>query len=346
MKILRKQFITAIKTIKAALGKGEDYYVKDGYIIARNSESIAMSKLEGADETFRLPSKAIPLLSAMGDTIEVKLGENEVNFKSGKSRAKYKITDVPNNLLSEDNFKSDYELEVSAVIINNAVQKLECMVSDNNARPVLTGMYIKAEKGTLTFIASDGYRVAKYIEEVEDTDTEFECIVPKGTLKIIRVMGFEDTVNLSLNKNWITLSDDNKIIHSRLVSGQYLTFDGIFNRMYDLEYKIDKAKFIDMLNKAKLVAKSEEKVSKISLKITAENELAIEYNETETYAEVIPLIDSCGEEVTKTLNLDYLRDALLVLFGEEVIMYTTNEVITPLVFKEDKVISLLLPIKL
>ena len=69
MKILRKQFITAIKTIKAALGKGEDYYVKDGYIIARNSESIAMSKLEGADETFRLPSKAIPLLFFIDNNI-------------------------------------------------------------------------------------------------------------------------------------------------------------------------------------------------------------------------------------------------------------------------------------
>lgn len=336
----RNQIIGAVKTIKAALGKDNDYYIKDGYIIAQNSESIAKVKVEGLSENFRLPAKAIPLLSAMGEEIEAKITAGAISFKSGKSKANYKITDIPDSLLDTGNFKGDHSINIDSEIINNAVSKLFNIVALNTTRPVLTGMYINIENDNVVFTASDGYRVARYREQIKNDDV-FECIVPRNTLNIISAMGFEGNIVISINDNWITISDEdeNKIIHSRLIEGDYLKVDAIFNNTQELMYKVSKSLVLGVIDRTKIVTG---KIAEIG--ITLDNDAKVEYTGDDEYSETFNIIESCGEKCYKKVNLSYLRDAVAALFEDSVSLYTNEGPNTPFIFRDKKVESLVLPI--
>lgn len=335
----RNKIIGAVKIIKPALGKDNDYYIKDGYIIAQNSESIAKVKVEGVNENFRLPAKAIPLLSVMGNEIETKFTEGNINFKSGKSNATYKITNIPESL-EADNFIGNYSISINAEIINNAVDKLFNIVATNSMRPVLTGLHIKIEGKYIIFTASDGYRIARYREKISNDDN-FECIVPRNTLNIISAIGFKGNINLSKNENWITLSDEdcNKIIHSRLIEGDYFKVDSLFKNVNELTYKTGRQKFINVIDRTKVVTG---KVADIG--ITFDSNVKIEYTGDDKYSEVFDVIESCGEKCFKNVNLTYLRDAIAALFEDTVNIYTNISPKAPYIFKDNKVESLVLPI--
>lgn len=336
----RDNIIGAVKIVKAALGKDNDYYIKDGYIIARNNESIAKVRVDGLNENFRLPSKAIPLISVMGEEIEVKTTAGSITLKSGKSKANYKITDIPDGLLDTGNFKGKHSINIDSEIINNAVNKLFNIVATSTNRPVLTGMYINVEDNRIVFTASDGYRVARYREEIKSDDI-FECIVPRNTLNIISAMSFSDCITLSINDNWITISDEdeNKIIHSRLIEGDYLSVDGIFKNTQGLMYKVSKPLMLGVMDRARIVTG---KIAEIG--ITFDSSAKVEYTGDDEYSEVFSVLESCGEKCYKRINLGYLRDGVAALFEDTIYLYTNEGVSTPFIFKDKKVESLILPI--
>ena len=120
----RQQIIDAVKMIKPALSKDNDYYVNNGYIIAQGFEVIAKIKVEGVNENFRLPAKVIPLVSVMGAEVEAKISAGTISFKSGKSRASYKITNIPEGVFDNKNFKEKHKIVINSDIVNSAVSKL------------------------------------------------------------------------------------------------------------------------------------------------------------------------------------------------------------------------------
>ena len=200
---------------------------------------------------------------------------------------------------------------------------------------------MNVEGNNIIFTASDGYRVARYTENIHNEDY-FECIIPRNTLSIISAMKFEGDIEICVNDNWITITDNGqyKVVHSRLIDGDYLNVGSILSAENELEYELSRSLIISVIDRAKVVAG---RVSEI--KVTFENEDgSIGYSGEDEYFEAFKLLKGNERKSLKFINLNYLRDAVAAMSADRIYLHTNISEKTPLIFKDDKVESLVLPI--
>jgi DNA polymerase-3 subunit beta len=55
-------------------------------------------------------------------------------------------------------------------------------------RPVLSGVYLKSEKGKLTLVATDSYRLSEYVIPIPSSQEEFSCIMPSKVLDELKMI--------------------------------------------------------------------------------------------------------------------------------------------------------------
>jgi DNA polymerase-3 subunit beta len=68
-------------------------------------------------------------------------------------------------------------------------------------RPVLSGVYFKLEKGKLTLVATDSYRLSEYSMETKGGDGEVACIIPTKILDELRVVLSASLKNMESGKD-------------------------------------------------------------------------------------------------------------------------------------------------
>lgn len=340
MIVNKEQMLKAIKAVKPSLGKESDYYIKDGYLIASNDKCVGKYKLDGETENVRIPAKAIPLISSMTGDIKITAKAGAISIVAGNSKANYKIENTNADYLDDNTFKSYMDTTISSDILNRAINKLIGIIPATSPRNILEGMNVVIGKDTIEFMACDGIRIG-WIKTAAESETPINFIIPRDSLKAIESMAFEGNVVIKVGENWITFIDkeNRKILHSRIIEGEYLAIGNLFDHL-DIEYKVNRGLFMDMLDKAKLIADGN--ASKITLSLGADAEIHYKAS-LEEYSDSLKL-DAENEKVTKNFNLAYLRDGVNALFDDEMSIYTTNSPKTAIVFGDSIVKSLLLPV--
>lgn len=356
MIINKEKMIQAIKAVKASLGKESDYYIKDGYLIASNNKCVGKYKLDGETENVRIPAKAMTLISSMTGDIEIttlmesasivagKVTEKKetLSIAAGNSKAKFRIKSTNEDLFDDSTFKSYMETAISADILNRAINKLIGIIPAASPRNILEGMNVVIGNDTIEFMACDGVRIG-WIKTAAEAEAPINFIIPRDSLKVIESMAFEGKVIIKVGENWITFTDKDgkKILHSRIIDGEYLAINTLF-KGFNLEYKANKNLFMNMLDKAKSVAGSN--TVKISLSLGTDAEIHYKAD-LEEYTDSLKLDKANeNEKVSKSFNLAYLRDCVNALFDDDISIYTTNSSKTAIVFGDSMVKTLLLPV--
>ncbi len=340
MIVNKEQMLKAIKAVKPSLGKESDYYIKDGYLIASNDKCVGKYKLDGETENVRIPAKAIPLISSMTGDIKITAKAGAISIVAGNSKASYKVENTNADYLDDNTFKSYMDTNISADILNRAIKKLIGIIPVTSPRNILEGMNVVIGNDAIEFMACDGVRIG-WIKTSAEAETPISFIVPRDSLKAIESMAFEGNVVIKVGENWITFIDkeSKKILHSRIIEGEYIKIDKLFTDL-DIQYKVDKRLFMDMLDKAKLIADGN--TAKITLTLGKSAEIEYKAN-LEEYSDSL-LLNSENERVSKNFNLAYLRDCVNALFDDEMSIYTTNSPKTAIVFGDSIVKTLLLPV--
>lgn len=118
-------------------------------------------------------------------------------------------------------------------------------------RPVLSGVYFRAEKGQLIFVATDSYRLSEFRINTESGGSDISCIIPVKVLEELRSIlsskksdsedrkskkttesGDEEKkkkpqVDVSLSGQQIELSIGNTTLLSRLIDGKFPDYQQI-----------------------------------------------------------------------------------------------------------------------
>ncbi|KKW36947.1 DNA polymerase III subunit beta [Candidatus Peribacteria bacterium RIFOXYC2_FULL_55_14] len=110
-------------------------------------------------------------------------------------------------------------------------------------RPVLSGVYLRAEKGQLIFVATDSYRLSEFRITAEGGGTDISCIIPVKVLEELRsILSSRKTdaekkgedkkekvgkIEVALSSQQIELRVGNTILLSRLIDGKFPDYQQI-----------------------------------------------------------------------------------------------------------------------
>lgn len=287
-----------------------------------------------------VPAKLITnYISLLEDKdVEIKVEDGTtMNIKSKSSQTKIKGIS-PEEFPLIPKVEKDNTIELPVKDMAEAIEYTVFSAATTATRPILAGVYMKAEKNNIKMVATDSFRLAeKTIKLQKKNDQNIECIIPARTLvetgRILNVAQKDETVAINVSKNQIMFSIGGTELISRLIEGKFPDYEKIIPRT-------TRTKLEAPINHLSLATKrvtlfARENNNSIKLTATNDGKLQISTDETslgEEKAEVD--INMQGENNKVAINSQYLLDVLARL--KDRVSIEMDEKLTPVIIKPTK----------
>lgn len=233
----------------------------------------------------------------------------------------------------------------------NALSSILFAVSQDETRPVLTGVLIIIAKGNLAMVATDGFRLSQKKIKIQTTKDEKRFIVPKGILaELSRISESEDIVfSYKKTDNQLVIGLDDLVLSSRIIEGDFPDFERIIPKETKIRIHLDKSGFLRAVKLAGVFARDSANVVKIIvskdlLEITAESSKSgSQKNQLEAKIE-----GDLQDSFTIAFNYRFVEDFLNAVKGEDVRLEFSDSN-APALFLDEKdpnFIHIIMPVRL
>ena len=213
-------------------------------------------------------------------------------------------------------------------------------VSENQGRPIHTGVKFEVKDDAVSAIAVDGFRLARRTFHAEEsTGRDLSFVVPAAGLKEVEkiLTDSDDNVAFTLGGKHILYQIGNATLVCRLLEGEFLDWRKVvpFNCPIKLIANVS-----DLASSVERVGLIVSEKYKSPVRCVFSNQvLSMRTNTTIGAAEDRCSIAGDGKELEIGFNVRYLADALKVVPSEEVTLELTNGlspiVLTPVDDKKD-----------
>ena len=213
-------------------------------------------------------------------------------------------------------------------------------VSENQGRPIHTGVKFEVTDTSITAIAVDGFRLARRTFHPEEgTGRELSFVVPAAGLKEVEkiLVDSDDNAAFTLGTKHILFQLGNATLVCRLLEGEFLDWRRVVPTNCPIKLVAHVSDLASSVERVGLIV-SEKYKSPVRC-VFSHNELLMRTSTTIGAAEDKCAIAGDGKELEIGFNVRYLADALRVIPSEEVTLELTNGlspiVLTPVDDKYD-----------
>ena len=304
--------------------------------VAATNLDIAITEYIGAKiktpGSITLPARLMQdfIGSLPSGVIDLELTDNKLHIEAGQYHSTINGTPADEYPVMPG-LSDGTVLTLPAGEFKKGVGQVLVAASSDEARPILTGVFIHNRDGFLYAAATDSYRLAE--KRLGKTKEEVSLLVPATALhELLRVMP-ETATDLSLeyDDQQVRFTIGEVELVARLIDGQYPDYRKLIPEKFAVSAKLNRDEFIRVTKVASLF--SRETAGSVTLKV-AKDELSItsiasQLGENTSSATAVVL----GEgEVT--LNSRYILDGLGMFSGTEV-TFSFNGNLEPCVIRSD-----------
>ncbi len=213
-------------------------------------------------------------------------------------------------------------------------------VSENQGRPIHTGVKFEIEEDKVSAIAVDGFRLARRTYHCENTTGRtISFVVPANGLKEVEkiLQDTEEQVAFTLGSKHILFQIGTAIVICRLLEGEFLDWRKVVPTNCPIKLIANVGDLASSIERVGLIV-SEKYKSPVRC-LFSNQELQMRTNTTIGVAEDRCNIAGDGKELEIGFNVRYLADALRAIPAEEVCLELINGlspiVLTPVDDKQD-----------
>ena len=213
-------------------------------------------------------------------------------------------------------------------------------VSENQSRPIHTGVKFEVEDDRVSAIAVDGFRLARRTWHTEDpTGRQLSFVVPAAGLKEVEkiLTDSEEPAAFTLGPKHILFEIGGATLVCRLLEGDFLDWRRVVPTGCPIKLVANVGDLASSVDRVGLIV-SEKYKSPVRC-VFGDQVLLMRTNTTIGAAEDRCSLAGDGKELEIGFNVRYLADALRVVPSEEVVLELTNGlspiVLTPVDDKHD-----------
>ena len=213
-------------------------------------------------------------------------------------------------------------------------------VSENQGRPIHTGVKFEVEDNIISAIAVDGFRLARRTYHCEEaTGRTLSFVVPAQGLKEVEkiLQDTDEDAAFTLGAKHILYQLGNATLICRLLEGEFLDWRRVVPTNSPIKMVANVAELASSIERVGLIV-SEKYKSPVRC-VFSDQVLLLKTNTTIGAAEDRCSLAGDGKELEIGFNVRYLADALRAIPSEEVVLELTNGlspiVLTPVEEKYD-----------
>ena len=251
------------------------------------------------------------------------------------------------NISLEDN---KTHVNISPKEFKKLVNQTAFATSNDESRPILTGINIKITGNIFECSATDSYRLAKKQIILNDVIEEnYNIIIPsKNILEFIKIIDDNvDNLEIHIFNNKILFKNNNLLFQSRLISGNYPNINNLIPTDSFLKISANLDDIYNVIDRASILTSDKEK-NIVTLE-TNGNMLIVKSSSAEVgrVEEKMSIIKNNDENIKISFSAKYMLEALKSFSGKNIEMSFVGEV-KPIIVKDDEeenLIQLVLPIR-
>jgi len=242
--------------------------------------------------------------------------------------------------------KSGVHFQMKSIDLKQAIEQTSFATSEKETRPVLTGVNFKAKNKVLECTATDSYRLAKRVLNI-DSDVTFNIIIPKKSLtEISRIIEKDEVIDLYVSDRKVLFIFDSVLIQTRLIDGTYPDTSRLIPNEFDYSMSVDSISLLNSIARASLLSNEQTSIIKITMD---ENNVIISSfsQEIGSVEENLSKAFYKGNPLSISFSARYLNDAIKSINSEKVRVLFTGEM-RPFIIKDferEDIIQLVLPVR-
>lgn len=255
-------------------------------------------------------------------------------------------TEFPQNNLND----SKNPIFINKTDFKNILNQTSFATSTQESRPLLTGINFKISNNILECTATDSYRLAKSIINIDTkVDDIINIVIPcRNLLELLKILK-EDNQKLEIHifSNRILFKFDNILFQSRLLNGTYPDTSKLIPEEFLIKMVAPTQELFDVIDRASLLSSDKDK-NIIKLE-TKNNKMIISSNSPEIgrVEETLEIVKETENDIIISFSSKYMMDAMRALKTEKVELLFNSE-IKPIIIKEpenNNITQLILPIR-
>lgn len=284
-----------------------------------------------------------------GEIIDFELTDSlKINIVSENSQYNLNCLDpkeYPQIKIEENKNPLIIKSDIFKLIINQT----SFAISNQELRPLLTGINFKVSGKIMEVIATDSYRLAKKnIILDQPAEDEINIVIPgKNIIEFDRIITNDEAIEMHIFNNKVVFKYKNIIFQTNLLNGTYPNTANLIPSEFEIIINTDLNNYFAAIDRAALLTQSKDK-NIVKMKIKNNSMIINSYA-----SEIGKVEEKLKIETSKDANIDisfsskYMLDALKTFKEEEIIILLNSE-IKPIVLKsvkDESLIQLILPIK-
>lgn len=222
--------------------------------------------------------------------------------------------------------------------------------SQQESKPLLTGINLKIIGNSLECVATDSYRLAKKSVKFNSLNEEsINLVIPARNInEFIKLIENDDEqIEMYPFNNKVLFKYRNILFQSSLLNGTYPNTDTLVPKDFEIIYKVNLNEFYSVMDRTSILAQAKDK-NIVSLE-TRGNKLIMTSSSPEIgkIEEMMDIEVIKGENIKISFSVKYMMEALKSFDSKEVTLYFNGD-IKPIIIKENDngdLLQLILPIK-
>ncbi|MCD9624445.1 DNA polymerase III subunit beta [Rhabdothermincola salaria] len=276
--------------------------------------------------------------------VTVEVTDEEARISSGRSQ--FAVRTIPAQEFPQLPEPAERSVDLDAAGFADALRQVVSAASNDESRPILTGVLLAAEGDGLRLVATDSYRLA--VRDLPGTsvlDEGQQVLVPSTALKeLSRLLGSAETVTLRLGERDVAFEVGDVRVTSRLIEGDFPNYRGLIPSSQPNQLRVGRDALLEALRRVRLLAREATPVRLVMSADTLEL-LAI----TQDVGQAREELDAkySGNELTVAFNPEYLIAGIEVTPGDEITLETIDALKPALVKAVDSpdFLYLLMPVR-
>jgi DNA polymerase III subunit beta len=308
----------------------------------------------------RLPNGPITLEQGAANGSAASSVEVTVKSNTGNYRVRGTSTEEYPELPEAE----DAEVQqVPAIALIDGLRGALLACSQDETKPILTGVNFKLQGNKLLFAATDGHRlgvVETYTDsegiEAETSETSLELTVPARALRELeKMIGSKPTVetiglhlgNGQVTFEWLTNQVPQQLT-TRTIDGNYPDYQALIPQRFGRQVTLDRKQLVSGLERIAVLADQHNNLVKFSIDATAQQlQLSVEAQDVGSGREILAAQIS-GDDIEIAFNVRYLLEGLKTINTQEISIHL-NGTLEQVIFSPlggVKTIYLVMPVQI
>lgn len=284
----------------------------------------------------KLESEYIDIEIIDGTLTRIKSARSEFNLNGIRS------IDYPKIDLTKhgDHFVLD------SLVLKTIINQTVFATSDKETRPILTGLNIRAADGKLSCIATDSYRLAKKVIEI-DPNLRFNITIPAKSLnEISKTIEKVEDIDIYVADRKILFTLDNVVILTRLIDGSFPDTSRLIPSEYQYTLTVDSRDILNSLDRASLLATESNNIVKLSMN-PDQVQITSQSQEVGSVEEDLNSAFFVGDPLNISFSSKYVSDAIRSIAQPKIKIMFTGEMKPFIIISEDdpSLLQLVLPVR-